>query len=360
MPGAAALELFSAVREAAEVLPWAQMLEVLALLTFVTGAPQQAIPAPLVELELSAPPACPSSKVVQDAVRQRVKRAAAEPLRVRAQIEHHERWSLLLKTEQGERRVEGESCEAVAQTLVVLLALAVDPGADVETTSWSPELVAPAASEQTSGASAEAATRPEEGEPTRANVTPTKTRLSAPARKARGESRVSSPLRWPTLGVSLGALGEVGALPKPSFGATGALSATWWPWSLKLGAAFLVPQFAQVESSSVRKGGYVSLWSGNLELCRSFAAVLSACLGTEIGRLTGEGRGVQSRTGHALWLAAGPALMGQVPLESGLGLFAKLGVYFPIFRPGFGVEPYGQLHAPAAASGRLVLGISFR
>ena len=336
------------------------MLEVLALLTGVTGAPQQAIPAPLVELELSAPAACPSSSVVLDAVRQRVKHAAAEPLRVRAQIEHHERWSLLLETEQGERRVEGESCEAVAQTLVVLLALAVDPGADVESTGWSPELASPTTAEKSSQTAAEAAPRPEQAEPTPAAVAPAKPHINASARRPRRESR-SSPLRWPTLGVALGALGEVGALPKPSFGATGGLSASWQPWSLKLGAAFLVPQFAQVESSSARKGGYVSWWSGNLELCRSFAVVVSACLGTEVGRLTGVGRGVQSRTtGHALWLAAGPSLAGHLPLERGFSLFAKLGVYLPIFRPGFGVEPYGELYSPAVASGRLVLGISYR
>ncbi|HTU57498.1 MAG TPA: hypothetical protein VMF89_03675 [Polyangiales bacterium] len=335
------------------------MLEVLTVLTTVLGAPQQATQAPLVELELSAPPVCPSSSAVLDAVRQRVRHAAAEPLRVRAQIEQRESWILLLQTEHGERRVEGESCEAVAQTLVVLLALAVDPGADVESTTWSSEFAASATDEATPSAPAEASPPPTEEEPKTPTNATIKTRAE-PARRTPRAERVSSPLRWPTVGASIGALGEIGALPEPSLGATGALSASWQPWSFKLGAAFLLPQFAQVESSSVRKGGYVSWWSGNVDVCRSFVVVLSACLGVELGRLTGAGRNVQSRTGHALWVAGGPSLGGQLPLGSEFSVFAKLGAYFPVFRPRFLVEPYGELHTPALVSGRLVLGISFR
>lgn len=60
-----------------------------------------------------------------------VHEAPAAPLKVAARIaQHGARWSLTVKMETSERQVDGESCAAVAQEPIVIIALAIDPKAD--------------------------------------------------------------------------------------------------------------------------------------------------------------------------------------------------------------------------------------
>ncbi len=86
--------------------------------------------SPWVELQLDAPPQCPRREAIESAVARLVPRPPAVPLHVTARFAPDgERWVLYLAFESGQRVVAGDTCMAVAQTLVIMLALAIDPTA---------------------------------------------------------------------------------------------------------------------------------------------------------------------------------------------------------------------------------------
>ena len=107
--------------------------------------------------------------------------------------------------------------------------------------------------------------------------------------------------------------------------------------------------------------------TGALSLCgvpfRSTNATIEAvgCAGWELGRLSGEGTGVQRpRDGGALWSApkldVGASLgLGATPFR--LGLFLSLAL--PLARENFVLGDLGAVHRPPVAVGRVALGFEW-
>ena len=91
-----------------------------------------------VELQLAAPQECPSREAIETALNRLVQRPPQSPLRVSARLAPDgNRWVLLAVFENGQRVIPGDSCLAVAEALVAILALAIDPTASVQSTDLS-------------------------------------------------------------------------------------------------------------------------------------------------------------------------------------------------------------------------------
>jgi hypothetical protein len=88
--------------------------------------------SPLVELQLDAPPECPSKDSIEQTLARLVKRPPTAPLQVSARLASDaQRWVLVATLEGGQRVVGGDTCVAAAEALVVIMALAIDPANQV-------------------------------------------------------------------------------------------------------------------------------------------------------------------------------------------------------------------------------------
>ncbi|HET9933941.1 MAG TPA: hypothetical protein VFQ35_24725 [Polyangiaceae bacterium] len=314
-------------------------------------------------MQLEAPIECPSAAEVVAAVDALVQTTPAQPLEVGAQIQHDaEGFSLKVTLGAGERRVHGDTCEAVTQALVAIVALAIDPS--VQLSPPSPEVGQ--ARGEVVGEGGEVATQGS-STPTAALSATAVARDPLPTRqrpadtgRASGSTDVSRAPPAPRFGASLLGFGEQGLLPSPSLGVGALLRATLAPWSLELGGSWLRPRWAQVEQVAARKGGYISWVSAQANGCRALGPSAAACAGLELGQVGGEGEGVSNGTaGHALWLAGALSALGRLRLGAGFSLEGRVGAAFPLYRPEFSIEPYGALHRASWLSGRVSAGIGF-
>jgi hypothetical protein len=129
---------------------------------------------------------------------------------------------------------------------------------------------------------------------------------------------------------------------------------------LELGASALLPQEGEHDDDS-RIGGTLWWFAGHALGCVSprSSVTWDACLGLEVGRLSGTGFGVDvPRTGQAVWLGPLTSAGARFPLGSSLSFEGRLGMAVPLPRPpAFGLDGFGEIHRPAAVSGRAELGI---
>jgi hypothetical protein len=240
-------------------------------------------------------------------------------------------------TPAGVRSVEGESCAAVSEAVVVMLALAAD--AKIETNLASAE--APAA-----------APAP--------RVLPA-TRTSPGARDA-APALTSSPApdaaTW-SGGFSVGAgwMAEVGLLPEISSGPRLVLGARSGDWAIDLAGVWLLEQRAALGLARAD----IHWIGGQLTLCRALAARVRGCAGGELGEVVGEASGVdRPLTASGLWVAATASAALRAPLGTTRSyLEAGWGVAWALVRPQFGFDGLGVLHEASQASGRLWLGLGW-
>lgn len=317
-------------------------------------------------LELTAPAECASRDALLRAVDQLAQRPPARPVIASARIERRgSTWVLHLQIGEGRREVVGATCPELSQTLAVILALAVDPGARTgEVAGIDLRSPAPAA---TASAGSVAAGR------AAASVTPQATPTSNvavanPARRDLGVSSAapSAPRRASaSFGVSALMLGETGMLPSPSIGPSLVLRYSVAAWTLELGASGLLRRWAPLPEADSNKGGDISWLGAHLAGCwqrlaRSSSSV-SLCLGFEAGELRGEGAGVdERRTARSPWLAPLLNTVGRASLSSELAFEARLGLALPLHRPQFGLDGYEPFHRPGALSARALLGLAWR
>jgi hypothetical protein len=159
----------------------------------------------------------------------------------------------------------------------------------------------------------------------------------------------------------MGILAEVGLLPGPSFGPQAALGLSQGGWGVELGGALLLPREAALEGPASPRSE-IDWLAGQLGLCRAFGSTLSACLGGELGRLSGSGLGVdEPSTAGGWWLAgsAGARLRGDLIGSAALSWQLGLELAAALARPEFGFDELGVLHRPRAVSGRLFLGLGW-
>ncbi len=328
--------------------------------------PKQARAQSAIELQLEAPSGCPGRAAILSAVGRLVQKPPREPLNARARFARQgEDWVVELAFDQGQRRVTGDTCVAVAEALVVILALAVDPSAKLNVATFT-EFEHP--KDEPPNNAAALGTQPPltlQGAIAPAPVVyPTGSPGAAAPATHRDDSVPNQPEGPARLGLSVSMLAEKGALPSGSLGpslffrygkrrAWGELSILW-----------LLPRWASVDPTiNPNKGGNISLLAGQMAGCFAplSAPVLGGCLGAELGDLIGKGAGVDHpQTAYALWPAVTANAVLRTEIRSALGLEARLGLAVPALRPEFGLAGYRGFFSPNWGSLRASLGFSWR
>jgi hypothetical protein len=220
--------------------------------------------------------------------------ASQPPVVARADLSPLEggRWRAQLLTTQGDRSarrtIDGETCGEVADATALLLALMIDPAAGA----------GPVASATPPAASSASATPPE----------PTPADAGSPSVPASPVEPVES-LRF---AAGVGAAGDLGSLPKASYGPAATFALLRGPLRLQLGAAYFIPSESS-PAGSPPAWGSVSLLAGTLSACAALLPSVGAglCAGAELGSMRGRSFGVlHDDTVSTTWAAA--SLMGDL------------------------------------------------
>jgi hypothetical protein len=309
-----------------------------------------------ITLSWRAPPDCPSEAAVLEEVHRRLggrPAAGRTPLRATAQVERQPAtYRVRLATDAGgvggDRELEDPSCFALGNAVALVLALTFDPGAVASANPASPASPAPAQA---------------------STAAPLPAPPSRRARAATGGAAPSSDVRGWRVAVHVGAEGAVGALPGAAFGPAAGVSLVAGRLRAELAASWHPARFAQGDAA--RGGGDFELLRGSVGGC--WAVLLepfeaSPCLGLQMGRMTGEGRGVVTTgAASALWLAPSLGARAFVPLAGqAFGLRAEIGVDVPLLRPNFVIEDLDSppeaaaVHRAAPVVGRATAGAEVR
>ncbi len=358
------------------------------------GSALAAPPLPLT-LQYEAPPECPLVQSVVERTYALMHYRATGSVTAAARITRDSNgYRLELQVEGGKQNVVSGSCESLAQTLAVILALAVDMQAQESTqreagrhadanipsakgatagedaapmnTYVAPE--APPSREQTPAAVAAptanvgiAGQPPERLVPVRA-VTPSNYPLDADRVTVKSTHGNEPSHRNAELHLATQFLTEYGMLRGLAEGPSLGLWLDLDQLSLTASARWLIPQWKPMPGSAQARGGTISFLGGELGPCLALskARLFHACVGVEAGDMMGKGLGVtNTQLGHGLWLAGTSAVAWRPKLWSKLSADVRLGMAIPVKRPAFGFDGYAWRFEPYPWSIRLSSGFSW-
>jgi hypothetical protein len=343
----------------------------------------------LLDLELDAPPGCPAPAMVERAIERLVQNPPAAPLHVSAHlVPLPDRWQLRASFESGTRMVDGDTCTAVAEALVVMVALAIDPTGKLDesvlhdlgsepapppgATASPASSAAPATVQSAQPASsslAAPASLPATEQQTKA--TPPSAPWASATRNGfslRGEVRVQGNVAGPPprdparIGASVSLITANGLLPDWSLGPSAGVHFGQRREWFELSATGLSPRFASVGNGSAT-GGNISWFGAQAGGCAlPFANLpLGGCLAAELGDLLGRGERVQhSRMAHAFIPAASAGLVWRSHMRGDFSLDARFGFAVLGIRPKLGLQGYGLVFQPDPVSWRAAIGFSWR
>lgn len=346
--------------------------------------------SPLVELELDAPPGCPAPAMVQRAIEHLVQHPPAAPVRVVARlVPLPDHWQLRASFENGMRMVDGDTCTSVAEALVVMVALAIDPIGKLDESVFhefeleEPPPPPPAASAPGSSVASDAG---QGAQPARSAAAPSSlsaskqqtsaARSAAPwmsafqnVGSARGDTPVPNggptparPTESAKVGVTLSLLTASGLLPDWSLGPSGAVHYGHRRQWVELSASGLLPRFKSVGNGSAIGGtiGWFAAQAGGCALpVRNVP--LGGCLAAEFGDLLGRGERVAHRhVAYAFVPALSAAVVWHARIHGDFGLDARLGLAVLWIRPQLGLQGYGLVFQPDPVSWRAAIGFSWR
>jgi hypothetical protein len=326
------------------------------------------------EIEWRAPEHCPDA----DELRFRVERAIAMPLTHAAKLRFRvtaapsgSGFAARIEVATGqasgarERVLTAAACNELADmvTVAVALALGADPnaiGAGAATPAdTSPVTVTEvAANDGRSGLESASAAASDYGPV--GGGSPIDTAEGAPAAQRPGDG-------WRP-GLALWLLADSGSLPAPAPGAAIGVQLERAYFQLRaLGTALFGQHESLAVAGAATPGADLALWTGALSACATpfgasgAALVAQGCAGWELGRLTGEGTGVQRpRAGSALWSAPRIDLGARWALgSSAWRLGAQLTLALPLARENFVLNELGSVHRAPSAVGRVALGLEW-
>lgn len=326
---------------------------------------QAARAATSLQLDWDSPDDCRVASAVQSTVERMVKGVPTISQRVKVVLTRNgAEWAATLHLQQGTRRLEGASCEELAETVAVVIALAIERSSDeprfAEITPPATNSV-PAEQETASAPSPQPrdAVMPEGNEDVSALP-----QTQSADRKPSADSDLSRPRapvrRSPlTLGGGVGVLGEVGALPRVAAAGSVGLRIAGPSWAARLRWAAFFSQQAERSSRSV---GTISLAFGAVEPCvaaRWLANRWEFCGSFEYGPMSGSGKGnlQEGKSGSTSWYALGSAVGGWFRLVDHLYLEPRLGAAFPLFHPAFTIDTGTPVHQVGMVSGRAELNL---
>jgi len=247
----------------------------------------------------------------------------------------------------SERSLVAPDCERLVDTLAVAITLALEaavPPADVPPSPARPAVAAPAAS---------AAARP---------ISP---RPGSPPADVVAAEPESAESRGPIPRVVARVLADVGSLPSPALGLGLGAQLAWSRLQLELLGTLWSEQHARLNVSGLPDAGAdVALVTGTVSACATplgaapGSLVLALCLGWEMGRLSGEGTGINApRQANGLWLAPEANVRLTWRPAQALGLGAQIGAAAPLGRGEFYLDRLGTVHQPSSLVARAGLGI---
>jgi hypothetical protein len=329
-------------------------------------------------LTWNAPSACPDEASVRASVAQLLAGSSAT-VEGRADVRQAgDRWQVVVTMNGGERRLEADSCRALADATALIVAMAVDPGRvaanrsarDAGVASGSspnavPELV-DASSDATPPAPLDAAPPPT------APPTPTPTPTPTPP---------ATPTPTPTpathFAIAASAIADFGTIPTPMLGPSLGLAWTPSPLRLELAAVYFPSTWVGVPTGYPGAQVQFSLLAVAVRGCyglRLAAFDLGPCVGVEGGLLWGNPKfepGEIANGGSSPLFALDAGLLGAWRFLPHLALVARGDALFQTNRPSFDVNlgpsvNLGYSNAPSVVvqpgivTGRASLGLELR
>jgi hypothetical protein len=353
-----------------------------------------------VVLDYDAPAECHSADRVLEQVSTLLRRRPATPIVAVVRIAKRRGvYELALTVDGGSRKLVSDSCDSLVQTLTIILSLAIDPRAfDAASGAAQPDAadavpspthagqpnqevpVAPKVAESDAPRPASDASdherprdagrqRTEVAQPARLAERPpllVQDFVTAGHRQRHSEAtpRPEPAQEHPavTLHPSLLFWTEFGMLPRLARGPSVSLWVDRGRLSLVVGVEWLIPQWAPMPTSEVRRGGNLSFLGGQAAGCWQSIPNhwLGLCVGMEAGDMMGKGEGVvNGRVGHGVWLAGAALAVSRMRVLSWMSADLRLGVAFPVKRPEFGFDDYAWKFTPEPWSARVTSGFSF-
>lgn len=323
-----------------------------------------ALPSDGVEIRWQAPQECPDAVAVQA----RVERLLGKPLAevedqavveadavVRARAEGGYDVALTTRSRTGERgrSLSSADCEVLADTVALVIAIAIDPRVVPMGDSGQQE----ALEEQ---AAAEVQEPPQEDVPPEPVVSEPE---PAPPSNA-PEARPVDPAARPAVraAVRAAAAAGVGLLPGLAPGVDAAVSLLRGRLRVELGFAWWFERMVALVGAEGRAG--LRAWSMDARGC--FVPSVSVvefplCGGVEAGLMRGRGLGIDepART-NIPWVAVdlGPSIV--FGPRRFIGLWLGVDLVVPVTRPTFAVDGERTTHRPAPVAGTAVLGVEGR
>jgi hypothetical protein len=339
--------------------------------TALVQAQGEPIAAPHIALTWRAPEACPDEEAVRASVG-RLLSGSTATVEGRAQATREgATWQVVLTMNGGERRLEGDSCYALAEATALIVAMAVDPERVVANRGA-------ADAGLTKEADAGATATPLDGGPS-PDAGP------QPRREGDGGTPPSNPARDATTGtgpavprspstyqhapsaprhfaISAAAALDLGTLPGPAPGV--ALTAAWVPSRLRfeLGASYF-PSSSTATSPTGASATFF-LVSGQARGCYVTPLPpfeLAPCAGVEVALLQGTAQGIAFPTGgnSTALVALAPGLLADWHVAPAWAIFVRGDAPLELIRPEFQIDATTR-HQPGFLTGRAALGVELR
>lgn len=313
-----------------------------------------------VDVTWSAPEGCPSSADLQRRVTARLPDDATVHARGRVE-KRGGRYRLALdiatSSSRGERALEASTCEALASSAAVVIAMSVAPASarDDEAAAAAAASMTTTATEATATNSGAAVPAPPPAPASAPPVTPAPDRGATPPRRS-GEREARFSIRAHVAG-------DAGLLPAAAVGGGLALGVVVLrDLSLEAGADFYASQDATV-SGSPGRGASFQLLAASARACWTLThgIEVAPCAGVEVVRIAGSGFGAV-KVADAESLTWGPeaVLTARLPVAGPLSLRLGLGGFVPMSRQSFVINASGTVHQPGAVALRTWLGPEVR
>jgi hypothetical protein len=152
---------------------------------------------------------------------------------------------------------------------------------------------------------------------------------------------------------------DAGTLPRTATWFGAGVTGSRGDLRLEARAVFFSEQTTHLRQPS-SAGGDFDLTAAGLTLCQAVwtrSPTLDLCGGLEAGLFRARGFGVTDPSkADPLWLSITPGVVGTWPLGSALSLRLEASGGIPLKRPGFDLDPYGQVHRASPVTGRLSFG----
>lgn len=267
-------------------------------------------------LTWNAPEECPSRTEVEAEIAGLLGGVVRErdALSIEAVAEHNDRWSVSIETASqagtGHRRLQAETCKALASATALIVALMIDPDA-----------VAARAEEPS----------PPPPLPVPPPLAPSPSPTPAPP---------PSPRRPITAFIGLGGAIHMGALPSPDFalGASGGIARSSWRLELAIGYDPARVASDPVSGPQGPYGQFQLVWGAVAGCLTRQAGLVGAgiCGDAEVGAVRAEGAGSSVSESHTKpWLAAGVGALVDLRLTRGLFVVLRADALVPLLRPSY-------------------------